>query len=201
MVEDACPSFLRKVAPKRPFCLSVLYCTVLILEYCTTNETDRQTDKRAATMGLRASYSQLYYAIASLIPYTTLHYTTLQKDKTRMLSTSLTSFGAVLLLHAAYSCLHYKSLLQELDINLDDVAATTRSLPPSDVYVECALGLLVVFAGQLMGPGAGTWQPCVTTGKTKRRPLAAPAFRTREFDIYQDRSYAIYGRGGDPKTS
>ena len=109
-----------------------------------------------------------------------------------MISTSLTSAGALLLLHAAYSCLHYKSLLQELDISLDDIS-DKRSLPPYDVYVECALGLLVVFAGQLLGPGAGSWQPCITSGNTKRRPLAAPAFRTREFDIYADRSQAVFG--------
>lgn len=114
---------------------------------------------------------------------------------TQLIPTALTSLGALLLLHAAYSCLHFKSLLQELDISLDDAGSIIagRSIPPVDVYVECALGFLIVFVGQLLGPGKGNWQPCITTGKAKRRPLAAPAFRTRDFDIYADRSMAVFG--------
>ena len=108
-----------------------------------------------------------------------------------MISTTFTLTGSLLLLHAAYSCLHFKSLLQELEIPFEAGSGGTRSVPPPDVYVECALGLLVLFVGQLLGPGAGVWQPCVTGGTTKRRPLAAPAYKSRDFDVYADRSLPV----------
>lgn len=110
-----------------------------------------------------------------------------------MISTTFTLTGSLLLLHAAYSCLHFKSLLQELEIPFESGAAGSRQVPPPDVYVECAFGLVVLFVGQLLGPGAGAWQPCVTAGTTKRRSLAAPAFKSRDFDVYADRSLAMYG--------
>ena len=123
-----------------------------------------------------------------------------------MLSTSCTVLGTMLLLHAAYSCLHFKALLQELDIPLDDTTNNNTigtRIPPSDVVVECVLGLLMIFVGQLLESGGSPWQPCMTTTTTsttttktsstrRRRPLAAPAFRTRDFDIYADRAAAIY---------
>ena len=106
-----------------------------------------------------------------------------------MLSTSCTVTGTVLLLHAAYSCLHFKALLQELDISIDD---GSRRVPPPDVVVECALALVIVMVGQLLESG-GSWQPCITTrAGEKRRPLAAPAYQTRDFDVYADRAAAIY---------
>ena len=103
----------------------------------------------------------------------------------------VTLIGFIILLHAAYSCLHFKGLLQELDMELD--GGLVR-LPPLDVQVECLLALTIVFVGQLLGPGKGTWQPCLTTTSStgiKRRPLAAPAFLSRDFDIYADRSQAV----------
>jgi Membrane magnesium transporter len=109
--------------------------------------------------------------------------------------TACTLTGFVLLLHAAYSCLHFKSLLQELDIEVD-AGFGGRTVPPLDVQVECLVALLIVFAGQLLGPGQGTWQPCLTTTSitgAKRRPLAAPAYITRDFDIYADRSRVVAG--------
>lgn len=109
-----------------------------------------------------------------------------------MLSTSCTIAGTILLLHAAYSCLHFKALLQELDISLDDEDDGSRRVPPPDVVVECALALVVVLVGQLLQSGSA-WQPCITTNAgEKRRPLAAPAFQTRDFDVYSDRAAAIY---------
>jgi Membrane magnesium transporter len=98
-------------------------------------------------------------------------------------ATTLTGF--LILFHAAYSCLHFKSLLQDLDISVED---GFRTVPPLDVQLECLLGMLLVFVGQLLGPGRGTWQPCLTTA---RRPLAAPAYKTRDFDIYADKSRIV----------
>ncbi|CAB9499070.1 expressed unknown protein [Seminavis robusta] len=111
-----------------------------------------------------------------------------------MSASGITLTGFVVLLHAAYSCLHFKSLLQELDISIDAAAEGGRSVPPADVWVECGIGLVIVFLGQLLGPGAGTWQPCLTTtgaSGVKRRPLVAPAHISRDFDIYADRSKAV----------
>jgi len=110
-----------------------------------------------------------------------------------MLSTNCTVAGALLLLHAAYSCSHYKNMLLELDMDID--VDGSRRVPPPDVIIECGLGLLVLMFSQLfLGPGAGTWQPCISGGTTKRRPLAAAAFCTRDFDIYADRSKAVLAK-------
>ena len=72
------------------------------------------------------------------------------------LSFFLKGIGVVLMLHAAYSCMHYRSILQDLDLVLASTATTNDSggdggkdatggtageatammIPPVDVYIE-----------------------------------------------------------------
>ena len=158
-------------------------------------------DRRRHTSKHSPLRSTILYPHTIYTTHYTTHYTT---NYNTMLSTSCTMTGTLLLLHAAYSCLHFKALLQELDISIDADDEGRRRVPPPDVIVECALGLVVMFVGQLLQSG-GAWQPCVTTsssssatasatGKSsgiQRRPLAAPAYKTRDFDVYADRSAAV----------
>jgi hypothetical protein len=95
----------------------------------------------------------------------------------------LTILGSLLFLHAAYSCLHYRSILQDLDLE------ETFSIPPVDVYVEVGAAFVILMLSELMG--AGSFQPVevnVKVGQPKRRPLMAPTYKTREFDIYANRA-------------
>jgi hypothetical protein len=98
-------------------------------------------------------------------------------------SSLLTALGSVLILHAAYSCLHYRSILQDLDLE------ESFQIPPADVYVEVGLAFVVLLVGELLG--VGSLQPVEVTIKAnqqKRRPMVAPNFKTRDFDIYANRS-------------
>ena len=76
--------------------------------------------------------------------------------------------------HAAYSTLHFRSILQDLgDVN--------EPIPPLDVYIELGLSFVLLLVGELMATGslqsADVFAP-------NRKPLAAPLYRTRKFDIY-----------------
>jgi len=53
----------------------------------------------------------------------------------------LTVAGTVLLLHAGYSSNQYKTLIV--------AAGDSRSLPPVDVLLECALSFFLILLGQL----------------------------------------------------
>mmetsp|Transcript_68787 Transcript_68787/g.199572 ORF Transcript_68787/g.199572 Transcript_68787/m.199572 type:complete len:101 (+) Transcript_68787:124-426(+) len=90
------------------------------------------------------------------------------------MSNVLTSIGAFLMAHAAYSTLHFRSILQ-------DLGDVQEPIPPMDVYVELAISFTLLLLGQLMG--AGSLQS-VEVFAPNRKPLAAPAYRTRNFDIY-----------------
>ena len=88
--------------------------------------------------------------------------------------------GTVLLLHAAYSCLHYRSLVGDID----DI----MPIPPLDVIGETAAGFLFLLIGQLMA--LGQLVPVSISGG-KRKCLTAPAYRSRDFDIYSNRARAM----------
>ena len=92
-------------------------------------------------------------------------------------STLLTGIGAILMAHAAYSTLHFRSILQ-------DLGDVDEPIPPMDVYIEISISLFLVLVGQLMG--AGTMQSVDVFAKNHRM-LAAPAYKTRKFDIYTHR--------------
>lgn len=86
------------------------------------------------------------------------------------------------MLHAAYSCLHYRSILQDLDLE------ESFAIPPMDVYAEVGISFAVLLIGQLLG--AGSFQTVDVFAKD-HRPLVAPMYRTRDFDIYENRAKVI----------
>ena len=101
------------------------------------------------------------------------------------LSSLLSGFALALMLHAAYSCLHYRSILQDLEIEDSDL----YPIPPMDVRVEVVLSFVMFLIAELVG--AGTFQSVevvVKESAAKRRPLMAPIYRTRDFDLYENRS-------------
>eukprot|EP00536_Pseudo-nitzschia_multiseries_P007336 jgi/Psemu1/17713/gm1.17713_g len=124
------------------------------------------------------------------------------------IATFLKGAGALMIVHAAYSCMHYRSLLQDMDLLSDAAAAvaaagdsttaessataeTRMMIPPLDVYVELALAFALLLVGELIGMGP---LQSVELSGTERTPLAAPAHRTRDFDIYSNRSKILLYR-------
>ena len=94
------------------------------------------------------------------------------------MSSLLTALGFTLVVHAAYSALHYRSLLQDLDLE------EAMSIPPSDVYVEIGAAFFLLLAAELL-KSASFQRVEITHGK--RRSLVAPGYKTRDFDIYKSR--------------
>jgi hypothetical protein len=99
-------------------------------------------------------------------------------------SSILGGLGVVFMLHAAYSCLHYRSILQDLDLE------ENFTIPPVDVYAEVALSFTMLLVGQLLGAGSFQSVEIFDTG-VGRRPLVAPVYRSRDFDIYANRSLGL----------
>ena len=89
------------------------------------------------------------------------------------------------MLHGAYSCLHYRGILQDLD--LED--SESFSIPPADVKLEVGIAFGLILLGELLN--VGLMQPVEVISATKRKPLQAPPYRTRDFDIYANRSKAL----------
>jgi hypothetical protein len=104
----------------------------------------------------------------------------------------LTAFGTLVLIHATYSCLHYRSVILELD---NEATAESHPLPPMDVWVEVVVGFLTLLVAELLRTGSSL-QPVSNTSsssasKSKKRALMAPAYQTRDFDIYAGRSKGL----------
>jgi hypothetical protein len=145
------------------------------------------------------------------------------------ISLFLKGTGAVLMLHAAYSCMHYRSILQDLDLVTTSSSGSdgqhqdgtttetdtseeteTMMIPPIDVYFEVVLAFILILLGELIGIGSLQSVELVPSSSSsssssssekyddevvvKRKPLAAPAYRTRDFDIYNNRSKALLHR-------
>mmetsp|Transcript_29554 Transcript_29554/g.48766 ORF Transcript_29554/g.48766 Transcript_29554/m.48766 type:complete len:97 (-) Transcript_29554:197-487(-) len=92
-----------------------------------------------------------------------------------MSSSSLMTFtGVILILHSAFSCLHYRGLVLDLQ---------SAVIPPLDVKVEVALGFLLTLAGQILGVGP---LRAIVGGKKR-----VPQYVTRDFDHYQHRGAAL----------
>jgi len=113
-----------------------------------------------------------------------------------MFSKILTATGALLMLHAAYSLQHYRSLVQDLEesatgISIDVVmeaeagsgAASEYRIPPTDVYIEMLLSFVLLFVSELTRTGSSL-QPVVSP----KKPMIAPPYVSRSFDIYTTRS-------------
>ena len=126
--------------------------------------------------------------------------------------------GAVLMLHAAYSCMHYRSILQDLDLvttsssgsdgqhqdyetetsSSSETTTETMMIPPIDVYIEVVVAFVLILLGELYGIGSLQSVELVVSAENenevKRKSLTAPAYRTRDFDIYNNRSKALLNR-------
>ena len=109
--------------------------------------------------------------------------------------TLLNILGAILLAHAAYSTLHFRSIVQDLG---GDGLLLQQSIPPMDVYIELGMSLFLLLCGQLieMGP----LQSAEVFSQHGRTPLVAPAYRTRNFSthmwlLFQTRNHNL-AKGG-----
>lgn len=89
-----------------------------------------------------------------------------------------------MIIHSAYSCLHFRGILLDYDLQ------ESVSLPPTDVYVEVGAGFILLLISEIIG--SASFQSVDVLGPGKRRPLAAPAYKTRGFDIYENRSKALH---------
>jgi hypothetical protein len=106
------------------------------------------------------------------------------------ISTPLLIVGSVLVLHAAYSCLHYRELVTDLEESGQippDLFASTPSLPV-DVVVELIFAFVLILGAELTRKGSGL-QP--VTSQAKSKPLMAPCYVSRDFDIYTTRGSAL----------
>lgn len=103
--------------------------------------------------------------------------------------------GSLLLLHAAYSLQHYRSLIQDLeeassgvsmDVEVTDSIVHNR-VPPIDVWIELCLAFGVLLVGELTRTGSSL-QPVAVSRGVKQKPMMAAPFVSRDFDIYTSRS-------------
>jgi hypothetical protein len=104
-------------------------------------------------------------------------------------NSTLTTIGIVLILHSTYSCLHYRSLAIAADL-------PNTSSPPPDVIVEVLLGFASCLAGQLLcGPFHGVrvygGASMLGGGSSIKREIVAPAYRTRDYDLFNTRVRAL----------
>lgn len=98
------------------------------------------------------------------------------------LSEITTWVGVILVLHSAFSCQQYRGLVSAMELQGNN----TMALPmvPADVFMEVGVGFLFCWLGQM---GAmGTIRPLTSGGQ-----LAAPSYRTRDFDTYNHRMQAL----------
>lgn len=109
----------------------------------------------------------------------------------------LTTLGCLLIIHSAYSCLHYRSLTLVADL-------PDTSSPPIDVSIEVILGFVTCLAGQLMcgpfhkvrvigGPLLGGLPQSKKSGNSHgyiQGEIVAPIYRTRDFDLFNISSAA-----------
>ena len=98
-------------------------------------------------------------------------------------SSIVTTIGVTLILHSAYSCLHYRSLAKVADI-------PDTSSPPVDVVIEVILAFGLCLLGQLM---CGTFHQVKVSSKDGKRKveIVAPAYRTRDFDLFTTKTRAL----------
>ena len=100
-------------------------------------------------------------------------------------------FGAFLMLHAAYSCMHYRSILQDLDL------LELESKSPMDVYIEVAVAFFLILAGELIGMGPLQSVEVLASNEAKlekKQPIVAHPHKTRDFDVYSNRSKLLLRR-------
>ncbi len=102
-------------------------------------------------------------------------------------SRAITPVGIIILLHSAYSCLHYRSIISSS--SLDDFLLSkgySVSSPPKDVVIEVLVGFFLCLLGQIIA--AGKFLPVVGSG---RMELRAPAHVSKDFDLFCTRAKII----------
>jgi Membrane magnesium transporter len=128
-----------------------------------------------------------------------------------MISQSLLFIGCVLILHAAYSLQHFRSLVQDLvesstGISIDvvevstigDIAhseATSSStpyrIPPLDIYVELGMAFVMLLVSEFIRPGSSMQRAVAVKGEksiqNQSKPIIGAPFISRDFDIYTTR--------------
>lgn len=109
----------------------------------------------------------------------------------------LTATGILLILHAAYSLQHYRSLIQDLEESATGVStdvveerSAVYRIPPVDVWVEMLAAFAALLLSELTRTGSSLQPVSDDRGGAPRRPMVAAPFVTRDFDIYASR-----GRG------
>jgi hypothetical protein len=134
-----------------------------------------------------------------------------------MISQFLLITGCILILHAAYSLQHYRSLVQDiiesstgisLDIIDDATAATTTTassvpqsdtlinyrIPPLDIYIELAIAFVLLLISEFVRSGASFQRAIVIKGDKiiqEKSSMIGTPFITRDFDIYTTRKSKI----------
>ena len=103
---------------------------------------------------------------------------------------SSTSFftvaGVILILHSAYSCLQYRSILSAAVVDLP--ASYDPAKPPLDVVIECLIGFVSCLLGKILE--TGPYQAVISGTGDKRR--SAPLYETRDFDLYHTRAKIVF---------
>ncbi len=123
----------------------------------------------------------------------TAHYIALQFAPIRktIMSASrfITPLGIITLLHSAYSCLHYRSIIASSNLDLDvlvlDNPLFSASSPPNDVVIECFIGFFLCLIGQIVS--AGEFVPVMSA----KREIKAPLHISRDFDLWSTRASVI----------
>jgi len=113
------------------------------------------------------------------------HHLSNRNDKMPSTTRLITSIGIITLLHSAYSCLHYRSILTTTNIDILDLGTNAKldpSKPPQDVIIECMLGFILCLIGQIIGKG--DFLPVTGEG---RKEVKAPAHVGRDFDLFHTR--------------
>ena len=141
-------------------------------------------------VAIRSSYYRLLYLIKYILSdslvfvYQFQSHTIVKRvfKDTKMSSTSriITPLGIIILLHSAYSCLHYRSIIStsSLDDFLQEKGYNVSS-PPKDVIIEVLIGFICCLFGQLLQ--VGKFLPVVGS---ERVELRAPVHVTRDFDLF-----------------
>lgn len=102
-----------------------------------------------------------------------------------VVNTLAVTVSAVLILHAAFSLQHYRSLMQ--DILEDATANPDVASIPMDIWIELGLGYVLLMISEL---SRGSMQPVISKGE-RPKAIFAPPFVTRDFDLYTTRAKGL----------
>jgi Membrane magnesium transporter len=124
-----------------------------------------------------------------------------------LMSQSLLVVGCVLIVHAAYSLQHFRSLVKDLvesstgvSLDVEDDSSLSSSvdyrMPPLDVWIELGIAFVILLTSELTRSGSSFPMAIVKKGDALRcknlipSVMAAP-FMSRDYDIYTTRKSKI----------